>query len=149
GHVVERQAEQEAGQQPVVVFRHRGGIGKRRFQDQSCDGMVRRGVRRHRAAERATIDVNALRVHIGSGRERRVRGVGGGVQRALRRSPAAAAVPRVVEDQYGGARRLELAYDGPAGADGLSVAVKPEEAGGGWGGWWRFGEVVPYCANLP
>src|SRR5207244_11310652 len=98
---------------------------------------------------RATVDVNALRVPIGSGGERRVRGVGGGAQGTLPRSPAAAAVARVVEDQYGGARRLELAHDGPDRCDGLTVAVEPEEAGGGWGGWWRFGEVVPHCANLP
>src|SRR6266702_4632582 len=53
---------------------------------------------------------------------------------------------------YGGARRLELAHDGPDRCDGLTVAVEPEEAGGGWGGWGgsrRLGEVVPHGVNLP
>src|SRR3989442_15003808 len=94
-----------------------------------------RGVPRRRATERATIVENAARVRTGSGRERPGRGVGGGVEGSLRRSPAAAAVARVVEDQYGGARRLELAHDGPDRCDGLTVAVEPEEAGEGWGGW--------------
>src|SRR6266852_2491572 len=108
--------------------------------------MVRGGVRSHRTAERAPIHVNAPRVYVRATGERAVRRIGGGVQGDLRCAPSAAPVARIVEDQNGGTRRLELPHDRPDGSDVLAVAIKPQEAGGGWG---RLGDVAPRPINLP
>ena len=87
---------------------------------------MRRGdVCRDRAAEGASVDVDAPAVDVRPAEECGIRQITGFIDARFRSVAIARAVAGVIEDQHGRMGRTEVSDNRPNGADGFTVTVKP------------------------